>query len=201
MKSIILVLLCVIMAALPACSGKEDAPAIGGSIGENDTVYSTDWGSATFGIKAAEDIAALHALMSERGQPVLEPADVESITGIRGSASRYEGVETQKDLADYEYSDGIRLTAAFFENVTYFFLYIHDERVFRDASIIAPDISVLGLGSTYEDYVRVIGAKGVLTGIVGSHDLTFTWVNSEGHKLEAVFYASSGCVLSSYNYW
>ena len=144
---------------------------------------------------------ALYALISETERPVLTPADVESVTGISGSTERYEGIEAQKDLVDYEYGGGIRLTVAYFDYATHLGLYIEDEGVFRNASIAVPDISALDLNSTYEDYVRVIGAKGVLIGAVGSHDLTFMWVNSKGHKLEATFYTSSGRILSSYNYW
>ena len=201
MKSIILVLLCVIIAALPACSGKEDAPSKGGSIGGNNPTYSTDWGSKTFEVKAAEDVLALHTLMLDRVQPILTPEEVESVTGIKGSAARYEGIEAQKDLVDYGYDDGIRLTVAYFDRGTHLRLYVDNDRVFKDVNIISPDLSALDLGSTYEDYVRVIGEKGVLVGVSGPHDLTFMWVNSEGHKLEATFDATSGFILTSYHYW
>jgi hypothetical protein len=199
MKTVIITLFCIISIALSACNIRSELPPLDNI--EDSLVNPIDWNGKTFDIKAAEDIVALHTLMIAREQPVLTPDDVESVVGFAGSTKRYEGIETQKDLVDYDYGNGIRLTVAYFESATHMSLYIDDERVFRDTGIASPDISSLDLDSTYEDYVRVIGEKGVLIGAVGSYDRTYLWVNSEGHKLEATFYTSSGLVLSSYNYW
>ena len=194
------ILVCVVITAISSCSGRSHNIAPNADANE-ETFAPIDWSSKSFEVKAAEDMLALHSLMSSRDHPILAPDEVESVIGIVGSTARYECIDAQKDLVDYEYDDGIRLTVAYFDRASHLRLYIDNDRLFSDENIISPDLSTLDLGSDYEDYVRVIGEKGVLIGVSGPHDLTFMWVNSEGHKLEATFEATSGLILTSYNYW